>query len=436
VLLEQIDESAAGILDVRLEAAAREDMDEQARRGQSRNDRTQPVEVRRVRHAENDRRAGHHAAIIAEMSKEGYARVAQLAALGRRSELAHALAGIGAPASEVAATLRAHHLSSLVRSSLDEASPSVCPKLLAALDAVRPVQTASPDDLLALFDEVRQRLEQAGTPVLLLKGRYFADRLYGASLARPQFDVDLLVHAARHAAASRVLVSAGFVRVGYDLHSQTFARRDLKVDLHRYLRWAPAYRIDERLIWRTAKPVRVGAIDARTLSDDYTLVLLVLGAFEDLGQGMTKLKQLLDLYLLLRQVDGTLDWNGFLADRKKENLDGITATVFALVIALFDARNEAPRLAAALKPLGHACDAAERTLALDLTFAPRKAPESLEWFRRVYPGNLPLYLWWFWLGGFPANLRGVGASHIKETLRVAVGRPKSTHPNAARARAS
>lgn len=356
---------------------------------------------------------------------EGYARIARLASLGRRSELVAALGQLGACPSEIAATLRGHHLSGLVRTSLDEGSPTVCPKLLAALDAVRPVQTATADELLALFDDVRQRLDQVRVPVLLLKGRYFADRLYGGAAPRPQFDVDVLVPSRRHREAGRALVAGGFERVAYDLHSQTFARRGLKVDLHRYLRWAPAYGISEAAIWTTAQPTRVGTIEARTLSDEYTLVLLALGAFEDLGQGMTKLKQLVDLYLMLREVDGMLDWEAFFEKRARENIDGIAATVFALVAALFDVESEMPRLAAALAARGHACDEAGRRLALELTFATRKAPASLAWFRRVYPGSLPLYLWWFWLGGFPANLHGPGASRLNETLRVAFGRRQS-----------
>ena len=76
---------------------------------------------------------------------EGYARLARLASLGQRTELLAALSHLGDSPSEVAVTLRAHHLSGLVRASLDEGSPAVCPKLLAALDTVRPVQTATAD---------------------------------------------------------------------------------------------------------------------------------------------------------------------------------------------------------------------------------------------------------------------------------------------------
>jgi hypothetical protein len=163
----------------------------------------------------------------------------------------------------------------------------------------------------------------------------------------------VLVPSRRHREAGRVLVAGGFERVAYDLHSQTFALHGLKVDLHRYLRWAPAYGINEAAIWTTAQAIRVGAVEARTLSDDYTLVLLALGAFEDLGQG-GELKQLVDLYLMLRQVDGTLDWEAFFSKRARENIGGIAHTVFALVIARCFAVSVGDAELAAARRAGHA----------------------------------------------------------------------------------
>lgn len=364
----------------------------------------------------------HAANIIAEMTREGYVRIARLASVGRRAEVVEALEQLETAPSEIAATLRSHHVSGMVRASLDEGSAAVCPKLLTALDAVRPLQLASADELASLFDDVRRCLGESDVPVLLLKGRYFADRLYAHDMPRPQFDVDVLVPSWQHRKARRELHRAGFERVAYDLHSQTLARHGLKVDLHRYLRWAPAYAINERAIWASAKTVRVGALEARTLSDDYSLVLLALSAFEDLGQGMAKLKQLLDIYLMLRQVDETIVWEAFFSARAGENVEGVLAAVFALVVALFDVVSEVPRLAAALAARGHSCDADERRAALELTFADRKAPASLAWFKRVYPGRLPLYLAWFWAGGFPANLRGPGTGRVGDTVRVAFGR--------------
>jgi hypothetical protein len=83
VLFEQIDELAAGALHRGPHALAREDVDCQATCSQPRDDGAQPVEVRRVGHAENYGCVGRHAAIIPEMSMEGYARIARLASLGQ-----------------------------------------------------------------------------------------------------------------------------------------------------------------------------------------------------------------------------------------------------------------------------------------------------------------------------------------------------------------
>jgi hypothetical protein len=313
----------------------------------------------------------------------------------------------------------------LVRSALDGSDASDVGEVRSALDAVRPLQVATPDEQLRGFDQVRRRLEAAGMPVLLLKGRYLGERLYGAAATRrPQFDVDVLVRARHHRAAARALVASGFRRTTYDLHATTFARGALKIDLHRYLRWAPAYRIDENAIWQSALTVRVGNVEARTLTDEYTLLFLVLAAFEDLGQGMTRLKQLLDVYLLLRELDEGFDWDEFFDGRARENLSGVTGTVLALVVALFEGAAELPRLVAALGRRGRPCDDAQQRLALDLAFAPRKCPESLAWFKQVYPGTFWHYLLWFWLGGFPANLREV--SRAGAALGVALGRRRST----------
>ena len=126
------------------------------------------------------------------MSGSGYARAAKHAALGQTLELAATLRSLGAPVSEIADTLRAHHVSGLVRYALGKAPAprDVAPALLAALDSVRPMHTATADELRSGFDEVRRRLEREGVPVLLLKGQHLSERLYRVPAWRPQFDID------------------------------------------------------------------------------------------------------------------------------------------------------------------------------------------------------------------------------------------------------
>jgi hypothetical protein len=148
------------------------------------------------------------------------------------------------------------------------------------------------------------------------------------------------------------------------------------------------------------------------------LVLFVLSCFEDLGQGMTKLKQLVDLYLWLRDVDGSTNWTEFFARRARAGIDGIAAVVLAIVVTLFDAQREVPKLASALANIPVAA-AITHEEALALASAPRKHPANLAWFGRVYPGNFWNYLARFWWAGFPQNLKGLRANRVRATLRAA-----------------
>ncbi|MGH7895302.1 MAG: nucleotidyltransferase family protein, partial [Candidatus Binatia bacterium] len=181
---------------------------------------------------------------------------------------------------------------------------------------------------------------------------------------------------------------------------------------------APAFAIDEAAMWRTTLDVSIDGIDVRTLSDEYTLVSLVLAAFEDLGQGLEKLKQLLDLYLLLRAMDGTTDWEAFFARRAPENLVAVTANVLALCADLFEARDELARLSAALERRRGLCALAGRDEVLHLVAAPPKHRANLVWFGRVYPGSLVHYLLWFWAFGLPDNLVRLGPTWLRSQLGV------------------
>lgn len=355
------------------------------------------------------------------MRPEDLARLATDAALGRHPDVCAALTRIDTPASQIAATLRYHHLIGLVLSAIHDSGSAdrVGSALVGAIEGQRPVQVLSAGALLAGFDDVRRILSEAGVDVALLKGLYFAERLYGGFHRRTQFDLDVLVRAGDRRRAARHLTHHGFVRRAYDLHSQTFVRDGLKVDLHGWLRRAPAYRLSEQAVWESVESVRVGDLEVLTLDDEFTLVLLGLASFEDLGQGMLRLKQALDMVLLVRQLDASFDWESFFSRRKVEGVEGVITNVLSTVLTALDCKGETPRLTAALDKRRGLLVATSRVSAMDLVFAPRKDPRSFEWFGRVYPGSLPYYLAWFWLGGFPANLAGFQPSRMAQTLRVA-----------------
>jgi hypothetical protein len=352
-----------------------------------------------------------------------YVRAAEHAAARRKGPLVEDLRSLGRSArrDSILTTLRTHSLARLILGVLNESElrSALDGEIVDVLESWRRLPWVTHQVLLRGFDDARGALATVGVPVLLLKGAWFAESLYGGIDRRPQLDVDVLVHRTDYARSCRVLLHAGFASAGYDAHSRTFSREGAKLDLHRCLRNAPAYRLDEGAMWAESLEVAIGGLTLRTLSDEWHLVLLALGLLEDLGQGMAKVRQLLDLHLLLSRADRNLDWPCFLARRKKEGILGCVVNVFALTVALFEAENETARLQTALGEHRALIDAATVNRALDLVFSERKALDNLEWFARIYPGSMAAYLAAFWWGGFPANLGGAELGRLAASLRVA-----------------
>jgi hypothetical protein len=361
------------------------------------------------------------------MALDGFVRVAKHAGLDEPAALLDALATLHGEPAAIADALRRHHLIGLVRGRTSDADvrARVAPALADALASRPPVGRVPASVLLATYADVRQTLATAGIDLLVLKGFYFAERLYGGIDRRPQHDLDVLVHPRDFRATLATLGGLGFARRKRDLHSIAVRRGDVQVDVHRHLRWAPAFAVDEAAVWRTALDVDVRGTPVRTLSDEYTLVFLLLAAFEDLGQGLAKLKQLLDVYLLLRAVDATMEWDAFFARRAPENLLDVTVNVLAVCVALFDASAELPRLAGALACRGDRCVLHDRDDVCRLVDAPAKAKTSLVWFGRVYPGSLAHWLVWFWMYGFPENVGHLGPQWIRAQAGVLVEAARS-----------
>jgi len=356
------------------------------------------------------------------MALDGFVRVAKHAGLDEPAALLDALAALDGDPEGVADALRRHHLIGLVRTRIADADlrARLAPALVEALTSRRPVGRVPASTLLAAYADLRRALAADGIDLLVLKGFYFAERLYGGIDRRPQHDLDVLVRPRDFRRTLAALHALGFARRRRDLHSIAVRHGDVQVDVHRHLRWAPVFAVDEEAVWRTALEVEVQGTAVRTLSDEYTLVFVLLAAFEDLGQGLAKLKQLLDVHLLLRAVDPTIDWDAFFARRAAENLLDVTVNVLAVCVALFDASEELPRLAAALASRAERCVLRDREEVCRLVGAPAKARSSLVWFGRVYPGSLAHWLAWFWMYGFPENVGHLRPRWIRSQADVLV----------------
>jgi hypothetical protein len=354
------------------------------------------------------------------MALDGYVRVARYAGLDDAGRLVDALATLEGDPSAVADELRRHHLIGLVRARVPDAQlrARLPPGLVDALTSRRPVGRVPPVELVRTYGEVRRVLDRRGVEVLAFKGFVLAERLYGGMDRRPQHDLDVLVRARDFRTTLGALRALGFRRRHRDLHSIALRRGDVQVDVHRHLRWAPAFAVDDTALWQTAVERTIGGIAVRTLSDEYALVALVLAAFEDLGQGAAKLKQLLDLDLLLRAMEPAADWEAFFGRRDAEHLLGIAVNVLALVTELFESTEALPRLSAALARRRELRVLGTRDDEMRLLAAPAKDHANLVWFGRVYPGSLAHYLFWFWWFGLPENLVRFGPRWLRAQAAV------------------
>lgn len=357
------------------------------------------------------------------MSHEAYARLARHLGADEPDAALDALRAV-ADDPALVETIRRHHLITLLWRTVREDDlraripAGAFAELVEWLSRRRPSAT----DNLRVLAEAQDVLARAGIGCLVLKGAYFADRLYGGLERRPQYDVDLLVRRGDFASATRTLGAIGYVERWRDLHSITLLRDDAHVDLHWCFRNAPAYRLDEARIWRDAAPYTVAGTTFTTPSDEDMLVALSLAVFQDVGLGTAKLKQLVDVDLLVRDVDARLDWAAFLRRREREGTLAIVVNVLDLVAAIFRAAPAVPRLAAALAEHRDLLVARGPDDAARLVFAARGTTANRLWFFRVYPGSIARYWLWLLPRKLPTYLAGRaparGASSMTPSLET------------------
>ena len=370
--------------------------------------------------------------MLAVSAVNPYVTIARFAASRERHNLVAVLSALEAPGDEIVAVLRRHTLiwQTLVALGDGDEFHALPASLRDALEPWRRRRWPSPARLLSVYSQAAWVFRTAGGRVLVVKGFHFGERLYGGPERRPQFDVDLLVRARDFKRASRTLQASGFERHGYDAHSRTLRFDGVKLDLHHGLARAPAFSADEQSWWKSAVSGQTGGVTYQTLSDEWALVQLLHATYEDVGQGMARLRQLVDLFLLVRELDRTLDWTRFFETRRAESFDVVAVNVLALLTALFGAARDWPRLTAALEARSAVITSDSIEKATPLVFAGRKQTANFQWFASLYPGSLAAYLAWFWFHGFPSNVTGLTASRLIASVRLAAahrveGRPPS-----------
>ena len=352
-----------------------------------------------------------------------YVQIAKHVGLNQTRQLLDRLRELDRPGNRAAAdVLRRHHLIDLIFAMVpaEAQETALSSAFLDRLRSKRPSQRAPLEELLIAYDEMAAAYGRNGVPFLLLKGFYFADRLYGGLGRRPQQDLDILVRREDFEKGLQTLTDLGFLPSDQCLHATTVERGRIKIDVHWCLRNRPAFRLDEGRIWARAREYTIVQRRFETLSDDDTIVLLSLSLFEDIGWGKGKIKQVLDLYLLLRSIDSNMDWSRFLADRKQENLLAVCTSILALTIEIFHAKDEIVNLHEALAEHRSMVRHSRSVCVLELFERPKGHIENEIWFWRIYPGSLLYYCLWYWQRDFAGNLRKSSFDTLRASVRVAI----------------
>jgi hypothetical protein len=281
--------------------------------------------------------------------------------------------------------------------------PADCLAALAERGAAQPARVAR---LVGQAAELRDAFADAGIETLVLKGFSLGTRHYPDPGRRHQWDLDLLVREdamhdafqvlgglgflARKQAADGAMVADWISRVRRGVlhrgqHSLGARRDDVRVDVHWRIGGRLADRVDHEALWSERRAFSLLGQRFETICDEHALTLLLLGIAADLKRGACKGKQWLDLYLSLRTLAPTLDWNGFLARRSRERLLRVAVNVLAVLGVAWDCADEWPGLAAALAPHRERVLLPGAADAVALIERPRGAAENRRWYARLYP---------------------------------------------------
>ena len=257
---------------------------------------------------------------------------------------------------------------------------------------------------------VNELLHANGIPVINLKGSYYAYRYWGGLNHRFLWDVDILIPADELERAIALLGTKGYRYQSGSMgnnrltqmfsHAVTLVGTGPELDLHYVFRTRPGYRIDYTAIWEAAVEHSLGGATLQVLSAEHDLMFLMLAVAHDLEGSKLKFKLLIDLIYALESVDPQMDWAGFFARRKTENLEKLCLNVCVLALNCIGMHFDLPRLSAyLLNPISRASDMGKERIQRLLS-NPRNSLENRLWFASISPVGRPRYLLW-WLLTWP-----------------------------------
>jgi len=246
---------------------------------------------------------------------------------------------------------------------------------------------------MQFLDRLSERLD---CPWILMKGPYLAERFYGGLQFRHLADFDVLIHGPDLERVSGIFSDLGLECATRYWLPQSWSlaflhaldwKGETPVDLHFRLRALPFLKIDMERFFQNHQVWNWRGREYRVPGDNDCLLVHLLGLQDDLGRRDWKLKSMVDIYLMLSQLDLSMDWSEFFAERRREGLETVSRSLLSTVLSRLQAKAQFPRLSRALAQGGTRVHVPD--------FERFSALQARLWWSRVFDAPWPLALGWW-----------------------------------------
>jgi hypothetical protein len=289
---------------------------------------------------------------------------------------------------------------------------SVPPQVLRVLEDSYGMQVRRSGANVKLLEEVQQNLAAASVSFLTLKGLYLAQRFFGDVRNRFMWDVDILVRHRDLATTISVIEDMGLkLPSGYKfdpenrfwgIHAIEARGEAGKIDIHHAIRTLPNISFDQDSLWNHGQEFTIGEAKFRTVSDEDTLLTATIGLATDLQSGHHRIRKIFDVYMMLREMDSSTDWERFLARREKDGSLVLILNMFSFCMLLLKAGRDSPNLQAVMTNYNQLLLITGEQQADRIYIRGRQHIANRILFSRLLPVS-PWRYWMNWLISLPAR---------------------------------
>lgn len=267
---------------------------------------------------------------------------------------------------------------------------------------------------VALLGEIQGALSDASIPYLSLKGLYLGQRFFGDASRRFMWDLDILVHPEDFKPAIAAMATIHLhpsspsrfdpTNPFWGIHAMQVRGDAGYLDIHHAIRSLPKINFDHATFWRDAVEFQLGDSRFPTLCDADTLLVSTIGLGADIQNSHHNLRKIWDVYMMLRELDATTDWQFLFAEYEKQGCLKLVLNVFSFCLLLLNAGQDCPRLERAMSSSNPdlMCISSEKQT--DQIFARnRQSISNRLLFSHLLPVS-PIHYWLDWMVTLPIRV--------------------------------